>query len=435
MVLEDEFLNEEDFFQDILECDAEKISNLSKSNFNNTLNKVSKIPVAPGEKGKFQNWGEDVFLEEKCFPEIFPFGFGGYLSSLVNNKENDMGFANYVKHRILSYDPKYRKNSAYVFFLLIVKELVNIKQCKQTYLRQATKLPHLTKDTIKNLKPEDLSRYNRSYQVFKTMRGTSMYYEEAKKNVMAILRQKGSPSLFVTLSCAEYSWDGQLKEIMETVYNKQFTLEEVQQLTPQEKNKLISENVIQSTLHFQKRIEKELKLMTYPNFFDEDCEFKVSSYYYRVEFQQRGAPHIHTLLWLQDSDGKEAPTFWTADSEDDGKERQEEKIVDIEKIATMLISGSVDTAFCDYHHKKSKLKTGQTTSKNKKCESCYSAESDFEECLNHKMVLEGGEGCNECMNIRKLVRDFQTHKHTFSCQKKNKVFTENKKIFNKANLL
>ena len=163
--------------------------------------------------------------------------------------------------------------------------------------------------------------------------------------------------------------------------------------------------------------------MTYPNFFDEDCEFKVSSYYYRVEFQQRGAPHIHTLLWLQDSDGKEAPTFWTADSEDDGKERQEEKIVDIEKIATMLISGSEDTAFCDYHHKKSKLKTGQTTSTNKKCESCYSAESDFEECLNHKMVLEGGEGCNECMNIRKLVRDFQTHKHTFSCQKKNKVFT------------
>ena len=148
-----------------------------------------------------------------------------------------MGFANYVKHRILSHDPKYRTNSAYVFFLLIVKELVNIKQCKQTYLRQATKLPHLTKDTIKNLKPEDLSRYNRSYQVFKTMRGTSMYYEEAKKNVMAILRQKGSPSLFVTLSCAEYSWDGLLKEIMETVYNKQFTLEEVQQLTPQEKKK------------------------------------------------------------------------------------------------------------------------------------------------------------------------------------------------------
>ena len=124
-------------------------------------------------------------------------------------------------------------------------------------------------------------------------------------------------------------------------------MEEVQQLTPQEKNKLISENVIQSTLHFQKRIEKELKLMTKANFFGDDCVFRVSSYYYRVEFQQRGAPHIHTLLWLQDSDGKSAPTLWTADSEDEGCERQEEKIIAIEKIATMLISGSEDSVF--YH--------------------------------------------------------------------------------------
>ena len=74
-------------------------------------------------------------------------------------------------------------------------------------MRQATKLPNITKETIKNIKAADLTRYNRSYEVFKTMRGTSMYYEEAKKNVMAILRQKGSPSLFLTLSCAEYSWE------------------------------------------------------------------------------------------------------------------------------------------------------------------------------------------------------------------------------------
>ena len=63
-------------------------------------------------------------------------------------------------------------------------------------MRQATKLPNLSKETVKNVKLQDLSRYNRSYEVFKTMRGTSMYYEDAKKNVMAILRQNGSPSLF-----------------------------------------------------------------------------------------------------------------------------------------------------------------------------------------------------------------------------------------------
>ena len=41
--------------------------------------KMEKICIAPGETGHFQNWNEDLFLEEKCFPEKFPYGTGGYL--------------------------------------------------------------------------------------------------------------------------------------------------------------------------------------------------------------------------------------------------------------------------------------------------------------------------------------------------------------------
>ena len=144
------------------------------------MEKLAKISVAPGEFGKFQNWGDDIYLEEKCFPELYPFGRGGYLSTLVDSNTK-IGFAAYIKHRLLSADPKYRNNSTYLFFLLLVKELVQMKRCKQTYFRQATKLPNLSKETLKNVNLSELSRYNRSYEVFKTMRGTSMYYEEAKK--------------------------------------------------------------------------------------------------------------------------------------------------------------------------------------------------------------------------------------------------------------
>ena len=412
----DEVFKEAEFFKDILETDVRSNGEKAKIQVKNTLDKVSKIQVAPGESGKFQNWGEDVFIEEKAFPELFPFGVGGYLSSLINHKEDDMGFAVYVRHRILSVDPKFRMNCTYLFFLLLVKELIHLKRCKQTYLRQATKLPNLTKENITNVKFENLSRYNRSYEVFKTMRGTSMYYEEAKKNVMAILRQKGSPSLFVTLSCAEFSWEGLLKEILETIHNKIVPLEDVKLLTQQERNKLISENVVQSTLHFQKRIEKELKLMTMPNFFDNDCEFRVSSYYYRVEFQQRGAPHIHTLLWLEDSNGKSAPTFWTSEDSSEGKEEQLNKLREIEIIATILISASEESVMCDDHHEATKNKRN-----NDSCIECYSAGINFEECSEHKVKFEDFNNCEDCMYLKKLVRDFQSHKHTFTCQKKNKV--------------
>jgi hypothetical protein len=99
-----------------------------------------------------------------------------------------------------------------------VKELIQLKRCKTTYFRQATRLPNLSKDDVVNMDPENLSRFNRSYQVFKSLRGTSMYYEECKKNLMASLRQNGCPSIFLTLSCAEFDWPELLREILETVY-------------------------------------------------------------------------------------------------------------------------------------------------------------------------------------------------------------------------
>ena len=76
-----------------------------------------------------------------------------------------------------------------------------------------------------------------------------MYYEESKKNLMSLLRQQGCPSIFLTLSCAEFDWPELLKEIAETVYRRKLTDEQIEKLSDKEKNKLISENVVQSTLH------------------------------------------------------------------------------------------------------------------------------------------------------------------------------------------
>ena len=107
---------------------------------------------------------------------------------------------------------------SYLFFLLLVKELIELKRCRQTYFRQATQLPNLTKEDVCKMEKSDISRYNRGYQVFKNMRGTVMYFENAKKNLMAKLRQDGCPSIFLTLSSAEFDWNDLLKEILETVY-------------------------------------------------------------------------------------------------------------------------------------------------------------------------------------------------------------------------
>ena len=149
-----------------------------------------------------------------------------------------------------------------------------------------------------------------------------MYYEESKKNLMALLRQQGCPSVFLTLSCAEFDWPELLKEILETVYRKKVTQQEIDELSDAEKNKILAENVVQTTLHFQKRIEKMFSIMKYDFFQGSNDTYHVSSYFYRVEFQQRGAPNIHSLLWLKNKEDKEAPNFWSVSPDDQDSQRK-----------------------------------------------------------------------------------------------------------------
>ena len=165
--------------------------------------------------------------------------------------------------------------------------------------------------------------------------------------------------------------------------NEKVSDEDINNLSSREKNKYISDNVVQSTLYFQKKIEKELKMTTMGNFLSTDCPYSASSYYYRIEFQQRGAPHVHCLIWLQDNNGKAAPTFWTADeneqSTDEDTDNDEEKMQNlkneqilkmekIEDIANMLISTSVSSALCDKH---------QNRPNQSKCKGCFSVENNF----------------------------------------------------------
>ena len=267
------------------ESEAKEMYQNAKKRVKKISDKMEKICIAPGEFGNFQNWGDDIFIEEKCFPHLFPYGIGGYLSTALEGKDHDMGFANYIRHRVMSADKKYRQDYIYLFFLLLVKELIALKRCKETYLRQATQLPKMSKEDVLTTKNENLVRYNRSFEVFKTMRGTSSYYQMSKRNLMAMLRQKGCPTLFLTVSCAEYKWRELVRQILETEWNQEVSMEYVDELSNGERSKIITENAVQSTVHFQKRIEKLFNLFKYDDIFE---GFHVSDFYYRIEFQARG---------------------------------------------------------------------------------------------------------------------------------------------------
>ena len=243
-----------------------------------------------------------------------------------------------MRHRLRNADPKYRKDHVYVFFLLLVKEHVELKNCMSTYLRQARNTPGLTKNALDKARYQSLERYSRNFSVFKNMRGTAPYFEAAKKNVMATIRQKGAPTHFVTLSAAEYQWGGLLKSVYETVHKTVATDEIIENMSAGEKNKLITENVVQTTLHFQKRVDKLMKKIIEPGYLDKnisndevmsedikenrDLEKGCPCYFYRIEFQARGAPHVHGLLWLKDKQGQSPLAIINTSSDIDLEEKK-----------------------------------------------------------------------------------------------------------------
>ena len=140
--------------------------------------------------------------------------------------------------------------------------MVDMKRSKQTFFRKASKSPKLTPSTIQQISKEYLYRYDNAYTCFKSIRGTAMYFQDTKKKLMATLRQKGAPTLFTTLSCAEFDWNELAQKIYENAYKTKIDLQEVESKSTAWKNKLISENVVQSTIHFARRTDKIMALFT-----------------------------------------------------------------------------------------------------------------------------------------------------------------------------
>ena len=352
------------FFREILarkSDNPEKLTEYCIKQRNKIVRNIVKLSVAPGEKGKWMNWLEDIFLEEKLFPDLFPYGIGGYLSSNML-KNSNMGFSNYIKSRLLSVNPKFRNDPFYIFFLLLVKEMVDMKRSERTVLRKATKVPTLNAKKVIESTHEFLKRYNNAFSTFKTIRGTAMYYQDVKKKLNAFIRQNGAPTLFCTFSSAEFDWDELALQIYQTKTRKKVTIEFIKAQSQAWKNKLLSENVVQSTLHFSKRTDKIMNLLQNMEFFEHNgVTYFCDSFFYRVEFQARGAPHIHCMIWLRGENGEVPPTLYSEN------ETQEQRLKSIADFGKSMISSSSRDVNCDDH-----------TEFNDDCSGCEKLKHDVE---------------------------------------------------------
>ena len=152
---------------------------------------------------------------------------------------------------------------------------------------------------------------DKAYCFMKNVRGSPPYYQRTFYDLLAMIHQLGTPTWFLTLSAADMKWPDVIQTIAKQ-YGTIYTNEEVESLSFDEKSNWLRRNPVTAARHLQFRLNTFfndfLKSTAKP--LGEIVDFAI-----RIEFQARGSPHAHTVIWVKDApkfdinDDKEVTDF------------------------------------------------------------------------------------------------------------------------------
>ena len=257
---------------------------------------------SPAEKNKPISIFVDKYSEELAYPNIW---FG---DSRPENHEVNVHYSDIVKSELRRADRRVAMCVDNIFYKLKKVQMHSLTgQISVAVRKRKTGGKTLTAGELKLQGGVDsLIQLDCGYRILKQLRGSPPYWEAAQRDLLAMIRQLGPATLFMTLSAAETRWLFLLKQLSRIVDNKHLTDEECKQLTWSEKCRLINSDPVTCSRHFHYCVQAFLtKFLNSPA-----SPFgRLVDWWLRVEFQHRGSPHIHMLVWI---DG--APVYGEADN-------------------------------------------------------------------------------------------------------------------------
>ena len=238
-------------------------------------------------------------MEGKCFPVEFPDASNTYATT----RDPKVAPLAYFKARLFSADNRFARNPEYIFFAQYVTEVHKINSGISIAMRIGnTSTSEGRKITASMLTDQDqvrkLIKRDEGYKFLKQVRGTPAYWEKSKKDLFALIRQLGIPTFFVTFSAADRRWSEITNAILTHLGRQPMTQEQHMNMTWEEHCRIIMENPVIATIMFYNRVKTFISdvIRSPANPIGEVVDF-----YYRTEFQQRGWPHIHMVVWVKNA--------------------------------------------------------------------------------------------------------------------------------------
>ncbi|XP_071169456.1 uncharacterized protein [Mytilus edulis] len=274
----DTCLQPADIGQEALDLCFDQVFNLAPAENNNPLSVLKE----PG-------------IEAKTFPVHFPSG----KNTMDEDRDEKLTIGRYFNLRLMSVENRFARDTNYIFFSQYLTELNSVISNVQISLRKqcpfskegkkVTKEMLCNKETLKELFKKD-----EAIKYLKPIRGTPPYWQSSQKDIFAMIRQLGVPTFFCSFSSADFRWS----EIVNTILKQQGDMRNSENMTWDEKCKVLCSNPVTAVRMFDHRFHMFLK-----NVIMSGAEpiGKIIDYFYRVEFQQRGSPHTHCLFWVENA--------------------------------------------------------------------------------------------------------------------------------------
>ncbi|XP_035989961.1 uncharacterized protein LOC118561833 isoform X1 [Fundulus heteroclitus] len=257
--------------------------------------------IAPAQGNKPVSFFGVPRLESMAYPVQFPTG----RNTLDEARRVKLSPSMYFNVRLFSVDTRFAADQSYLFFAQFVTEthMANNSMSIQTRKGKPT-----TKDgrniSSKMLQDkeevETLIQNKEATRFMQPLRGTPAYWEKGLRDLHAMVRQLGKPTFFVTFSAAEMRWP-EFIEAIKAQHGEQVAFSD---LDWNAKCDILRSNPVTVMRMFEKRVDA---LFTDLILSPAQPLGPVEDYFYRVEFQARGSPHIHAVIWINDAPEMEDP--------------------------------------------------------------------------------------------------------------------------------
>ena len=163
----------------------------------------------------------DNDFEVLAFPDLFPYGSGGYHSA---NRRVKLPIRKYFQQCLLNVDGRFAQNIEYLFCAQYIADMKQIESdaTLAIWLSQRRTLGghNITSGQLQNpAVVEQLVRNEQAYTFLKNVRGSPAYWQDQLYDVLAMLKMLGIPTWFLTFSAADLHWPEMIHSSSCTVWD------------------------------------------------------------------------------------------------------------------------------------------------------------------------------------------------------------------------